>query len=546
MWNGWVGRLLRLCFLSLCCAAGAWASPASSVATPDLAPLLKARLQKPPAEQGPTIEGLTPAQGLNAFYEQNQYAPLWQTEATLNALVQALAGLEADGLRPEDYQLSTLKAQLAARHQAAATPAQAVEQELLASQAYLRALLHLYRGKVQPEKLDAHWNFSAKELNTPEGLHEALKAARSGQLAALFAQARPQDALYGQLQAALAGLHQQAAAGGWVQVPAGSVLKPGMQEARVALLRQRLQQEGWLTGAAPPQPELFDAGLSAALKRYQEASYLGADGTAGPATLRALNVPLKERVDQVRANLERARWLLRDTPGAYVVVDVAGYKIAYVQDGKALWRSRVQVGKPYRSTPIFQSKVTYITLNPTWTVPPTILREDLIPKARRDPGYLARNRMNVIDSQGRMLSNSALGEPGTMVRQRAGQGNSLGRMVIRFPNDYAVYLHDTPHQGLFQQKQRAFSSGCIRVERVLELAELLFNDAPHWNQAGINAALATGKTRNVSLKAPVPIFLAYWTVDVEPDQPLIFKPDIYSRDAPLLKALDSPLGPAQF
>jgi len=225
------------------------------------------------------------------------------------------------------------------------------------------------------------------------------------------------------------------------------------------------------------------------------------------------------------------------------VVDIAGYQVVYYKDGKPVWRSRVQVGKPYRSTPVFKSKITYLTLNPTWTVPPTILKNDILPKLRRNPGYLAANRIRVLDSQGRELSPASVdwaNPRGIVLRQDAGPGNSLGRLVIRFPNDYAVYMHDTPHQELFASEQRTYSSGCIRVEHPRELAELLLDDPVQWNRAGIDRAIDTLKTQTVMLPRPVPLLLAYWTVDLREDGRVGFRPDVYRRDPPLLAALARP------
>jgi murein L,D-transpeptidase YcbB/YkuD len=261
----------------------------------------------------------------------------------------------------------------------------------------------------------------------------------------------------------------------------------------------------------------------------------------GPATRAALNVPVAARIDQLRVNLERGRWLLHDIPEQAVVVDIAGYKAYYLRRGERVWEASVQVGTPYRSTPIFRSDITYVTFNPTWTVPPTIYRQDLLPKIRRDPAYLAKNHMRVLTPTGSEIDPATVdwNRPGNiMLRADAGPGNPLGRVVIRFPNAHAVYMHDTPSAALFGRSQRAFSSGCIRVERPLELTELLLNDQKRWNRAGIDAAIATGRTRHVDLAQPVPLLLGYWTADVLASQRIVFKPDIYDKDAPLLAALN--------
>lgn len=474
-----------------------------------------------------------------AFYEQNRFAPAW-TPDTFDQLLAALRGVAGDGLDPQDYALGELERRRAVLADPRATPQQRAQLDLLATDACLAALLHLYRGKVDPATLDTHWNFDPRQLDQAQGLKAVRDALAQGTIDALFARARPQHPYYGQLRTALAKLREVAAQGGWPAIADGPTLKPGSHDPRVPALRQRLQLVGHAVGDGAD--DLYDPALEAALKQFQREQYLAADGHLGKATLAALNVPVAARIDQLRANLERARWLLHQLQGEFVVVDIAGYQVIYYKDGKPVWRSRVQVGKPYRSTPVFKSKITYLTLNPTWTVPPTILKNDILPKLRKDHGYLAANRIRVLDSQGRELSPASVdwaNPRGIVLRQDAGPGNSLGRLVIRFPNDYAVYMHDTPHQELFANQQRTYSSGCIRVERPRELAELLLDD-PRWDRAGIDRAIDTLKTQTVMLREPVPLLLAYWTVDLREDGRVGFRPDVYRRDPPLLAALARP------
>jgi murein L,D-transpeptidase YcbB/YkuD len=286
---------------------------------------------------------------------------------------------------------------------------------------------------------------------------------------------------------------------------------------------------------------VFDEYLMEAVKQFQRDQYLEVDGAIGPATRATLNISARARVDQIRVNLDRARWLLHNIPPEMVLVDVAGFKVTYFKANQPIWRSRVQVGMSYRTSPIFKSEVNYITLNPTWTIPPTILRKDVLPKVRKDLNYLRENKIRVLDSNGKVLDPATIDwyRPGNVtLRQDAGPHSALGKAVIRFPNTHAVYLHDTPHQKLFNKSQRAFSSGCIRVERALELVELLLAETPGWDKAAINQALDAGKTRNVTLAKRVPILLAYWTVDAISENKIAFKPDIYARDAAVLAALN--------
>ncbi|MGS1121418.1 L,D-transpeptidase family protein [Rhodanobacter sp. UC4436_H3] len=502
---------------------------------------IRERIEQWRVAQADGATAAAPVAAVAAFYEQNRFAPAWTRPDDLDQLLAALRGMAADGLDPQDYALDELQRRRHVLDDPQATAQQRAQFDLLATDACFTALLHLYRGKVDPATLDTHWNFDPRQLDRARGLQAVREALAQGTIGELFARARPQHPYYAQLRAALAKLRGVAAQGGWPVIADGPTLKPGSHDPRVPTLRQRLQRVGFAVGDG--MDDLYAPVLEAALKQFQREHYLAADGHLGKATLAALNVPVTTRIEQLRANLERARWLLHQLQGEFVVVDIAGYQVAYYKDGKPVWRSRVQVGKPYRSTPVFKSKITYLTLNPTWTVPPTILKNDILPKLRRNPGYLAANRIRVLDSQGRELSPASVNwanPRGIVLRQDAGPGNSLGRLVIRFPNDYAVYMHDTPHQELFASEQRTYSSGCIRVEHPRELAELLLDDPVQWNRAGIDRAIDTLKTQTVMLPRPVPLLLAYWTVDLREDGRVGFRPDVYRRDPPLLAALARP------
>jgi len=236
--------------------------------------------------------------------------------------------------------------------------------------------------------------------------------------------------------------------------------------------------------------------------------------------------------------------VLHAVEGRLVLVDVAGFHLHYF-DPAGDWSTRVVVGRPFRRTPIFRATIRYLVLNPTWTVPPTILAQDILPAVRRDPGYLAKKSLRVLDARGREVDarridwarTSAKGFP-YQLRQDPGPENALGRIKFVFPNPYSVYMHDTPSRTLFAKAERAASSGCIRVEQPLDLAVMLLADPEQWSREALERAIATGKTQTVNLREPVPVILMYWTIDADPDGTVYFKRDLYGRDPRVLRALD--------
>lgn len=526
------------------------ATTAGPVATAPVARLLRERLQPELARPAPVaLEAAALPRAVADFYAARDWAPAWDA-ARLQGLQRALADLEGDGLRPDDYGLAELRALAGA-----SDPARVAEREWLATRGCLLALLHLYRGRSDPRQLDAHWNFSPRQREPRQALREVAQGVADNRIDELFDLARPAWGFYDRLRIALAQLRRVEAAGGWPVLAAGPTLKPGMTDARVPALRQRMVLAGLLAApaaggrgqaggpAATAVPEFYDAALAQAVQRFQREANLDADGAVGPATRNELNVPVAARIGQLRANLERVRWFQNELASEVVIVDIAGYRILYLRDGEVAWQSRVQVGREYRPSPVFQSAITYLTLSPAWVVPPTILKEDSLPAIRRKRGYLAKNHLHVYRDGKRVAASSVnWWRPGNIqLRQDPGADGALGEVVIRFDNPFSVYLHDTPHKEFFGRSRRATSSGCIRVENVHELAVRLLDDPVNWSREKLQAAIDTRETRKVPLSRPVPILLAYWTAQVDPDGYIAFRPDIYHRDGPLLAALDAAL-----
>ena len=418
---------------------------------------------------GLTIDGdsIASVLVLPALYEQRDYAPAWSRTDSIDQLFEALETIDGDGLDAADYHYAALTA-LRARA-GTGDPALSADYDILLTDSLVRLGYHLLVGKVDPVELDNNWNMddTIGDLDTALALAQAIG---KGTVNELVNSLRPQHPVYPEFQAALARYRDILQRGGWKPVPEGPVLKPGMTDARILDLRQRLS----VTGDVPAgdlTSALFDANVEAGVKKYQQRHGLEADGIVGKSTVASMNVPVQDRIDQIRVNLERARWVLHNLPDEYVLTDIAGFSVSYFRNGEVIWKSRAQVGKPFRKTPVFRSKITYLDINPTWTIPPTILKNDILPKLKKDPGYLRKMDMRVLTFAGKPVDESTIDwskYPGAkfpyMIRQNPGPKNALGRIKFMFPNKYAVYLHDTPSKSLFGKTARALSSGCIRIE----------------------------------------------------------------------------------
>jgi murein L,D-transpeptidase YcbB/YkuD len=339
----------------------------------------------------------------------------------------------------------------------------------------------------------------------------------------------------------LARLNAIAAQGGWPQVPEGAALKPGMEDARVPVLRQRLLVSGDFAG--PLSDSLrYDPALEVGVKAFQLRHGLEPDGVIGARTFEAMNRTVWERIDQMRISLERARWTLRGLGSTFVLVNIAGAETFFVRNDAVLWRTRSVVGQAYRKTPLFQDEIRYIEINPTWTVPRSIFLKDKLPKIREDLGYLTRGHYRVVDPNGKTIDPSTVNwwadSPNVTLVQAPGADNALGLIKFMFPNEHSVYLHDTNDRGLFGRAERNLSSGCVRIEDPFVLADLLLGGSPDWSPQRRDAILASGRTTRIDLPRPVQIVLAYYTAWVDETGTLQFREDVYGRDQAVLAALD--------
>jgi murein L,D-transpeptidase YcbB/YkuD len=325
-------------------------------------------------------------------------------------------------------------------------------------------------------------------------------------------------------------------------VPSSVRLKPGQQSAQVAALAARLAASGDYDGPLPAAgaAATYTAALQEAARRFQRRHGLTDDGVVGAAVVTEMNVPIERRIRQIELNLERWRWLPRDLGERYVLVNIPEYRLEVWDGDKVPVTMRTVVGKQDTPTPIFNDEMTYLVFSPYWNVPPGIAEGETLPEIIRDPGFLQRTNIEVLDKAGSVIDPSAidLSDPAQYrFRQRPGADNSLGLVKFMFPNQFDVYLHDTPADSLFARASRSFSHGCVRLERPLALAEYVLADQPEWTPGRIQEAMHAQVERIVKLRKPLPVYLGYWTARVSADGIVQFRPDVYGIDGRQLDLL---------
>jgi len=327
--------------------------------------------------------------------------------------------------------------------------------------------------------------------------------------------------------------------GGWPTIPADAKFASGVQGPHDELLRQRLIVSGDL--AADKATGAYDGALADAIKRFQLRHGLAATGTMTPRTIAALNISVHERIRQLEASLERLANINFSFGPRYVVVNIPATFAEAIEDDKVVRRYRVIVGKTEKPSPTLTAQITSVNLNPTWTVPPSIAKSEISAHMRKDPGYLARMHMEVLDGHDNPIDPHSVDWSGTRtpnftVRQQNGGWNALGAVKIDMPNSYSVYMHDTNQRNLFNDDYRFDSHGCSRVDNVRDLAAWLLKDQPQWNRAAIDVAIATGQRHDIALNKKVPVAWIYLTAWMNKDQTVHFRNDVYAQDEQLLEA----------
>ncbi len=484
---------------------------------------------------------------LGKFYQHVDYAPAWKDLEALSQAIEALEGSYDDGLVPKDYHLDVLHYIIEKIKRSEAEGLVDYEWvakfDLLLTDAILLYAYHLMKGKIDPYSLDVQWNFGYPELPGGDGKLLA-QAINQNTLLEEVQKLRPDIPSYADLMRELSEYRLLAEHGGWGEIKAGGKIDPGDSDPRIINIRRRLEATGDLSNLNEMDSDLYDASLEKDVRYFQDRHGLDNDGIIGKGTFAAMNVPVEEKIDQIRVNLERFRWVTHNLTENFIIVNIARYQAYLVQNGEETFRTNVMVGTEQNKTPVFKAQLQYIEFNPTWTVPRSITVKEMIPKIKKDYNYLTDRNMVLLDRSGNIVPMSSVdfdaisanNFPYT-IRQEPGPGNALGEVKFIFPNQYAVYLHDTPSKYLFSKASRSFSHGCIRTQNPIALAEQILVGSK-WDKQKIQETLDSKKTTRANIDETLDVLLLYWTSGLYKESSTFFFPDIYERDKPILEKLD--------
>jgi len=480
------------------------------------------------------------------FYTNRNYELAWTDKKNVKDLLESIESAYDEGLDPEDYHYQAIQDLLAKKKSSSLSNEEKADLDLLMTDAIILYASHLLEGKLEQSKLRAQWD--VEKNARPENVDSLLTVTlHNKQVKPALQTMKPAHYMYALLKVHLKNLRNQAEEGGWPRVRSGETLKKDMDDPRILEIREFLTATGDLKSMETNQESVFDQELENAVKKFQNRHGLTADGAIGKGTIEQMQVPIEKRIEQIKLNLERLRWIFHQPNEDFLIVNIAGFHVRRFTNREEVFNSRVIVGKYHHESPVFKGEMQYIVMNPTWTLPYSIATNETLPKLKKDPGYLAAKHMEVMDRSGKMLDPSTIdwnqysrGNFPFIIRQKAGPWNALGEVKFIFPNKYSVYLHDTPSRSLFERQDRAFSHGCIRTEDKWGLLMSLMNDPEVWNMEKINEILKSGETTKIDLPDPINIYLVYLTAVADKENNLYFFKDVYKRDEAVSHELDKP------
>jgi len=469
---------------------------------------------------------------LTTFYKSYANETVWQSSKTRKIILTELTLATQEGLNPEDYQVKKLT-QIEKKF-SLLSDKEMVSYDLLLTYNLQKYIKHISQGKLNPKTLYEDWELSPRQTDVNKILFNTYK---STDFAASIDSCKPQHIVYKRLKKALELINSY---------PEDTLRKiafeakiiPNDTNAALLKIKQRLLYWKDLK-ARDSLTNIYDAKTVVAVKKFQTRHGLAADGIIGKGTVAALNFSKKQRKQQIIANLERWKWFQHNLGKQYIIVNIPDYTLHVVNENDTVRTHKVIVGSAKRKTPILTSKLSYAVFNPTWTVPPTIIKEDVIPATIKNKNYLAEKNITVYDGNGNVVEAAdwkVSRAKGYRYVQSPGTYNSLGMVKIIFPNRFSVYLHDTNHRDYFDKTFRSLSSGCVRVENPLDLTAYLLNDTIQYSKDKIAEILKSEKTQSVKINTPTYLYLWYWTAWSDNDK-LIFRDDIYQLDEDLYKKL---------
>ena len=472
-----------------------------------------------------------------AFYQSRNFQPAWTASASQREMARAvrevLARAHEQGLRDEEYKLAD-------EHFDSQFASARAKYELALTSAVLRYSHDVRTGRFRPSdvyddvELPGHGFDAAAALN---------QAQQNGSVKEYLAGLPPLHPQYRELVKALAQYRAIADDGGWPSVPVQNAIRFDDNDPGTVTLIGRLGSEDPVL-AATPKPST--AQLRDAVKRFQARNGLDDDGVVGSRTIAALNVSASSRATQIAANMERWRWMPRQFERRYVAVNVADQSLELTRDGEIALTSRVIVGQKTSMTPITRATIEAIVVNPPWNIPGDIAARALLPRLRQNANYLASRNMVVTngrpnDPYGRTIDWKKVipAEFPYAIRQLPGPTAALGALMLDSPNDFDVYLHDTPNKNLFDLSEREISNGCVRVQEIFPLASLALTGNVKTGMEKLTDATRSRRTQRLELDSPLPVYFLYWTALARPDGRVEFRPDRYGRDIPLVAALST-------
>ena len=471
---------------------------------------------------------------LESFYRQNEFRTFWtSTEARLAATL-AIADAYSEGLDPQDYALSQLRQ---SENQVGTMSNEARDAyDILLTQSLQKYISHIANGKLDPNQLYDDWILPRTIVDVNAFIRETPPAEICHNIDRL----KPQHPCYKSLKKALILIDELPRVNTIDSIRIMRKIELNDTRDVVPLINKRLLEWKDITQIDSTKLK-YDVATVAAVKKFQRRHGLKQDGIIGPATADALNISVDSRRKSIIANMERWRWYPRDLGTHYIIVNIPAFKLTVVKDNDTIEKKKVIVGTIDRRTPVLTSTFSNITFNPTWTVPPTILREDIVPSAIKDRGYFYEKKITIYDYKNNVVSPWHWNpEKATTYRyvQSPGTHNALGTVKFNFPNNRMVYLHDTNTRSLFSQNYRSLSSGCVRVDDPMPLAEYLLND-PNWTLSKLEDIIRSRKTTTIKIRDKVQLHQFYWTAWTDPDGTLIFREDIYKLDEALYAKLRS-------